>query len=414
MGLSEGPNQYNYADQNGQNMIDPEGKVIVLIPIIIWAWRIYEVYDLYAQVRDGCFDMKQFLIDRIPVGKLFKHIKWKRKPGPKPKEPPRCPLPGSNSFTGETVVHIWDEATQVATTKPIKDIRLGDKVLAYAEWATANDTDAEGSPLPALRIEPVSDIYSSHKQQTLVTLTLDNGETIHATAGHPFKTAAGWRDATLLNVGTQIVSKDGVGEGSARNADGKPGLFANAVNRTKQAIAGTVASLATAAVMAVSPVAEVGTAALAQNQIQEQVQQQTPALVRGLADIETERYRTVVAFTKQTTVVPVYNLEVASAHTFFVGEEGVLVHNFMGPGGGRGGKPPAPRMPKCGPDDDCATQWATAYEYCAQALGTSADDFGVTGAKSIQECARGLVPARCGGIPIQPPQKRKPKRYGPF
>jgi len=104
-------------------------------------------------------------------------------------------------------------------------------------------------------------------------------------------------------------------------------VLANAVNRTKQAIAGTVASLATAAVMAVSPVAEVGTAALAQNQIQEQVQQQTPALVRGLADIETERYRTVVAFTKQTTVVPVYNLEVASAHTFFVGEKGVLVHN---------------------------------------------------------------------------------------
>jgi hypothetical protein len=36
----------------------------------MWAWRVTAIIDLYAQVRDGCFDMKQFLIDRIPVGKL--------------------------------------------------------------------------------------------------------------------------------------------------------------------------------------------------------------------------------------------------------------------------------------------------------------------------------------------------------
>jgi len=46
MGLSEGPNQYNYADQNGQNTSDPEGKFI--IPAIFWIWRIYEIYDLHA------------------------------------------------------------------------------------------------------------------------------------------------------------------------------------------------------------------------------------------------------------------------------------------------------------------------------------------------------------------------------
>jgi hypothetical protein len=41
-------------------------------------------------------------------------------------------------------------------------------------------------------------------------------------------------------------------------------------------------------------------------------------------------YREVIAVTREDKVVPVYNLEVRGSHTFFVGEEGVLVHNGTG------------------------------------------------------------------------------------
>ena len=238
-------------------------------------------------------------VNYTPFFKLAKKIKFK-KIYQKIRErfPPKsCPI---NSFEEDTLVHVWDEDSQTGITKPIRDIRLGDQVLAYAE--------AESDPDKALRYEPVVDIMASHKQQVIYSVTLDNGETIKATQGHPFKTAEGWRDAALLTVGSKIISKDS-----------KPGLFAQAVNRTRQALVGTIASLATAAVMAVTPVsvpeAASSTAFASASPASAFLSQDTPA------------YRTVVAVERAEKVVPVYNLEVKGAHTFFVGQEGVLVHN---------------------------------------------------------------------------------------
>ena len=314
MGLSEGPNQYNYADQNGQNTSDPEGKFI--IPAIFWIWRIYEIYDLHAKVRDGCFDTRQFMIDQIPFLKLVKKIKFK-KIYQKIRErfpPKNCPL---NSFEEDTLVHVWDEDSQTGITKPIRDIRLGDQVLAYAE--------AESDPDKALRYEPVVDIMASHKQQVIYSVTLDNGETIKATQGHPFKTSEGWRDAALLTVGSKIISKDS-----------KPGLFARTVNRTRQALVGTIASLTTAAVMAVTPIpiaetiSTVSTASTAFESPSVVLATESPVSAfqsRTNIGQDTSTYRTVIAVEREEKVVPVYNLEVKGAHTFFVGKEGVLVHN---------------------------------------------------------------------------------------
>jgi len=200
----------------------------------------------------------------------------------------------------DIIARICGDDSEAGITKPIRDIRLGDQVLSYAE--------AESDPDKALRYEPVVDIMASHKQQVIYSLTLDTGETIKATQGHPFKTAEGWRDAALLTVGSKIISKDS-----------KPGLFAQAVNRTRQALAGTIASFATAAVMAVTPVlvpeAASSTAFASASPASAFLSQDTPA------------YRTVVAVERAEKVVPVYNLEVRGAHTFFVGQEGVLVHN---------------------------------------------------------------------------------------
>ena len=92
-------------------------------------------------------------------------------------DPPNCPLP--NSFSGETLVHAWDDVGQFEILKPIADIRVGDKVLAYAEW--------EQEASKALRYDVVEDVISSHKEQKLITVAFDNGETIRATPEHPFQ-----------------------------------------------------------------------------------------------------------------------------------------------------------------------------------------------------------------------------------
>ncbi|QZA80072.1 Hint domain-containing protein [Deefgea piscis] len=104
--------------------------------------------------------------------------------------------------------------------------------------------------------EKVTDVFTSNKPQTLIHLTLDNGEQITATEGHPFKTVDGWRDAVLLKKGGQLLLKGG--------------------------------------------------------------------------DADAERLATIVEISSEQKTLPVFNLEVANAYTFFVGEEGVLVHNSKG------------------------------------------------------------------------------------
>ncbi len=297
-------NLYDYANQNAINKADSNGKaVFVLVPVVTWAWRIVGFYDLYKDITNPCMDPYQVLVGQIPFGRMFKKVKYIKKI-----IPDKCPI---NSFTGDTPVHIWDEAIQAASTKPITDIRVGDKVLAYAEW--------EQDQTKALRYEVVEDVVSSHKVQEMVTIALDNGETIRATAEHPFQTDQGWRGAALLEVGSKIEA-----------TESRPGLFKRAVAKMKGGIAG----LATAAVMAAAP-------ATAANTVQieriDGVQVMANEAVEPVESASNDRdiveqatltvYRMVTAVTTRTEVVPVYNLEVASAHTFFVGDEGVLVHN---------------------------------------------------------------------------------------
>jgi hypothetical protein len=107
-----------------------------------------------------------------------------------------------------------------------------------------------------LSYEKVSDVFSSNKLQTLVHITLNNGETIQATEGHPFKTTDGWRDAILLKKGGKLLLKASDGE-------------------------------------------DLGKTSL-------------------ITEIRIEQ-----------KVLPVFNLEVANAHTFFVGTDGELVHNAI-------------------------------------------------------------------------------------
>jgi Pretoxin HINT domain len=184
-----------------------------------------------------------------------------------------------NSFTGDTLVHVrppnaaaQDALKGTAVLKPISQLQLGDEVLAFNEWkpkATAATSIADTATAsnhststtdPRLSYEKVVDIYTSYKPQTLIHITLDNGQQISTTEGHPFKTTDGWRDAILLKKGGQLLLKGGGGDA----ADG-----ADAADATIT-----------------------------------------------IADVRQE-----------VKTVAVYNLEVANAHTFFVGVDGVLVHN---------------------------------------------------------------------------------------
>lgn len=245
LGYAGGFNLYNYANGDAINQMDPTGE-IVWVPIFIAVVEIVAVIDRIYSVYHAleCRDWTEL----IPYHRVISKVKWIKRmrgvdgPGkpPYPKTPPKTPEPNcpTNSFSADTLVHTQD-AQGDATLKAIADIKVGDKVLANSEWKADADS---------LSYETVNDIYGSHKSQTIVYVTLEDGNTITATEGHPFKTPDGWRDAVLLKKGGKLLLKG-----------------------------------------------------------------EQPATI---AQIRTEQ-----------KTITVYNLEVANAHTFYVGEEGVLVHN---------------------------------------------------------------------------------------
>ncbi len=152
----------------------------------------------------------------------------------------------------------YQNNSEIATFKPISQIKLGDKVLAKSEWKADADS---------LSYEAVTDIMlTPNQERTLVHINLSNGQKITTTDGHPFKTTEGWRDAILLKKGGKFLLKGG-----------------NEGNK------------------------------------------------------EAEQALEITDISQSTEKVTTYNLEVANAHTFFVGEQGVLVHN------GRDQETPPPR-----------------------------------------------------------------------
>ena len=150
-----------------------------------------------------------------------------------------------------------DASLGKSTLKPIGNIKLGDRVLAFAEWK-GKGTDAKADA--RLSYERVEHVIASEHQQRLVHITLASGETLTATDGHPFIAPDGWRDAIMLKKGGQLLLK----------GDSEPPKIG---------------------------VAQAGNTAT-------------------IADVSTE-----------TRIVKVFNLEVANAHTYFVGKDGVGVHN---------------------------------------------------------------------------------------
>ena len=205
-----------------------------------------------------------------------------------------------NSFTPDTLVHVKpakasneDAQAARAELKPIGELNPGDEVLAWAEWKDAgNDPKAD----QRLSYEKVTDVVTSLREQKLIHVELDNGETLTATAGHPFRTLEGWRDAILLKKGGKLLLKgSGEKEPDARPATSAEGATAQAGAREERRESAATSELTV----------------------------ETSARTAETS----ERTVEIVSVRLETRTTPVFNLEVANAHTFFVGEEGVLVHN---------------------------------------------------------------------------------------
>jgi len=247
LGFEGGPNQYLYANHNPVNFYDPTGEILPCLFInyvrcVASCVAIGKVQNWINGCQVSLGDLalecaKDCVFSIIPIpnpcGKWGKYISMGM-----------GAMGGMNSFTGDTIVHTRDLQGN-PFVKPISELKVGDEVLAWSEWKPEGE---------ALSYEHVTEVFSSLREQQLVKITFNDGETLAVTAGHPFLTTEGWRDAGVLQAGSAVWALGGESTGAE------------------------------------------------------------------LAE------RTITGIERESSMVPVFNLTVANAHTYFVGD-GYLVHN---------------------------------------------------------------------------------------
>ena len=260
IGLAGGNNQYRYGEADPANVSDPTGECPWCIAFALCMGECVLIDAALNAYNGECNNWGNTLKDCAIGCVAGMGLGWIASKGWKWAKRAWDSMPCAvNSFPADTLVHVKPGEAKVkdaslgkSALKPISDITLGDEVLSFAEW---KDKGKSAKMDQRLTYEKVMDVYTSYKAQTIVYLTLDSGQTLATTEGHPFKTTDGWRDAILLKKGGKLLLKGGDG------------------------------------------------------------------------DADAERSATIAEVRTEQRTLPVYNLEVANGHTYFIGENGVLTHN---------------------------------------------------------------------------------------
>jgi RHS repeat-associated protein len=99
---------------------------------------------------------------------------------------------GCNSFTADTLVRTENGL------KPISEVKVGDKVLSIDERTETTS------------YQPVMAVIQGEQRYQIIKITLDSGESIEATAEHPFYIKGkGWNPASSLKVGQALQLHNG-------------------------------------------------------------------------------------------------------------------------------------------------------------------------------------------------------------
>jgi RHS repeat-associated protein len=216
IGLEGGINLYRYANADPVNLTDPTGEILpqaAAFAACMGACALETAAENF--VTGECTNWGSTATDCAvgcaagmglgwAAGKAWSWLRngyqwWKNRP---------CAL----SFPGETLVHVRPDLAReedayegLAILKPIRQLQVGDEVLAFSEWKGQERGDARTDR--RLSYEKIVDVYSSYRTDVVMHLTLDDGDQIRATASHPFMTSEGWRDAGKLARGQMLLKK---------------------------------------------------------------------------------------------------------------------------------------------------------------------------------------------------------------
>ncbi len=313
IGLEGGINLFSYAQADPVNLTDPTGEIV---PVVV-AGAVCMASCMAATAAEDLITGECTTVGTSAkncaigcamggVGALAMKVgKW----GKRAYDNLPCAI---NSFLADTLVHIQpadlasedsnpDQSAAQGKSQliPISRLLPGDKVLALSEWKDAGNQAGQDQ---RLTYEKVTDVFTSLREQTHIYLTLDNGQTIQATEGHPFLTSEGWRDAVLLKRGGKLLIKGDADAADAAKRQTTQEAINKAIYKPNQPVAGI-------------------------NTAQSAIESIVKASLSSDANQAAGSYRTILDIRTERQTVQVFNIEVANAHTFFVGDEGILVHN---------------------------------------------------------------------------------------
>ncbi len=185
---SEDTNLYAYVYNDPVNSVDPSGLFLNLVAGCLISGGIELASQMIIDGKSlGCVDWGSVALETATGCNPFS--KWKKVS--KVVEGVQCVL--GNSFVAGTLVHT-DRGV-----KPIEEVKVGEKVLSF------NERTGQTS------FEPVLELMQHDGTVQLVKVTLDSGENLEATAGHPFYVPGkGWNVAANLKVGDVLRLHNGV------------------------------------------------------------------------------------------------------------------------------------------------------------------------------------------------------------